>query len=57
MWGQAEHNEMTLLSGKTVRKPYILNNKEERILKAVHDLECVTAQEITHLLFAKGSHS
>jgi hypothetical protein len=54
---QVEYNEMTPLSDEHVRKPLILNSKEERILQTVHDLECVTAQEITHLLFATGSRS
>ena len=48
---------MTLLSDKPVRKPFILNKKEEHILQAVHFLECVTVQEITRLLFATGSRN
>jgi hypothetical protein len=35
----------------------ILNSKEERILQAVHDYECVTLDDIIHLLFAKGSRN
>jgi hypothetical protein len=48
---------MTPLSDEHGYKPFILNSKEERILKAVHDLECVTEKEIRHLLFSKGSRS
>jgi hypothetical protein len=46
---------MTSRPDENVKKPFILNDKEERILKAVHNLECVTKDEIIHLLFAKGS--
>jgi hypothetical protein len=48
---------MTSPKTPTNRQPMILNDKEERILKAVHDLECVTVQEIAHLLFSTGSRS
>jgi Replication-relaxation len=48
---------MTPLSDEPVQKPLILNSKEERILQVVHDYECVTLEEINHLLFAKGSRT
>ena len=48
---------MTPLSDEPAQKPFILNSKEERILQAVHDLECLTLDDIIHLLFAKGSRN
>lgn len=49
---------MTLPSGEPVQTPFILNSKEERILKAVHDLECVTLDDIIHLLqYSKKSRN
>ena len=36
---QAEQTDMTPLSDEPVQKPFILNNNEERILQAVHDVE------------------
>ena len=39
---------MTPLSDEHGYKPFILNSKEERILKVVHDLECVTEEEIRY---------
>jgi hypothetical protein len=48
---------MTPLTDEPAQKPFILNSKEERILQAVHDLECLTLDDIMHLLFAKGSRT
>jgi hypothetical protein len=44
---------MTPISDECVQKPIILNSNEERILQAVHDLECLTLDDIMHLLFAE----
>ena len=49
---------MTPLSDEPVQKPIILNSNEERILQAVHDLECLTLDDIMHLLqFSKGART
>jgi hypothetical protein len=48
---------MTPISDEAVQKPFLLNSKEERILQAVYDVECVTEQEIRHLLFSEGSRT
>jgi hypothetical protein len=48
---------MTPLSDEPVQKPIILNSNEERILQAVHDMECLTLDDIIYLLFPNGSRS
>ena len=49
---------MTAFSDEPVQNPFILNRNEERILQAVHDLECLTLDDIMHLLqFSKGART
>ena len=49
---------MTPLTDEPGQKPFILNSKEERILQAVHDVECLTLDDIIHLLqFSKKSRN
>jgi len=44
-------------SQKPQPKPLIPSNRDEDILKAVYKYHFVTAQEITNLLYSKGSHT